>query len=305
MSDLASAPVYYAGIPFVELASASSAADFADQTSGAAAGVAQAQLANELGCSLSREFGSRWQDLVLPSAIAVAFRRELAREGDQVTDAAVWEASGKWASVNLFGQLGAYPSSLPFDSDEYAAMLKASIASPRGGGAVKASIQSQFLATLYAGAADRLDFDNRFALDSGPGSGSWSESAKVTLSKRVKRHFLLDLYRLILPADAAERAKPAGESARASVASRYLEVLAGTEPVARSVLTFSGEIDGLSGDASGRRLGWKASESYEARVTVPELATLKASASLSQALDAASGTLSLGFELSLGATISF
>jgi hypothetical protein len=310
LADFADAPIYYASLPFAELVSSSWAEDFSAQTSG----VAQALLSAELGFTMSRKFGSRWYDLVLPSALAAAFRRELSRDGDSVADAGVWEASAKWASVNLFGKLGAYPSGLSFDSDEYLGMMKASLSVPRGGGASTVSIQSQALATLYAGASDRLDLDNRFSIDSAPSSGSWSEDMKISISRRVERHFLLSLYRLAVPAkvepprvEANEDAAPgpAAEGGKTSVASRYLEGLASLEPVARSILSFSGGIEGRSGDATGSRLGWRASESYEARVTLPETLTLKASASLTQSKDVSSGALSLGFLLSLGATISF
>jgi hypothetical protein len=137
---------------------------------------------------------------------------------------------------------------------------------------------------------------------------------KASLSRRVKRHFMLDLYRLIVPGGSApkgaEGISPIGPSSDASgrkpaVASRYLEALSALEPSARSILSFEGGLEGISGDATGARLGWRASESYEARVTVPETLTLKAVASLTQAQDAATGTLSLGFLISLGAAISF
>jgi hypothetical protein len=307
LADFADEPVYYASLPIAELVSSSRAEDFAAQTSG----VDQALLSAELGFSMSRAFGSRWYDLALPSALSAAFRRELSREGDSVADTGVWEASAKWSSVNLFGKLGAYPSGLSFDSDEYLGMMKASLAVPRGG-AARLSIQSQALATLYAGASDRLDLDNRFSIDSAPGSGSWSEDLKVSVSRKVERHFLLGLYRLAVPAGresadavAAEAPAPTTSGGKASVASRYLEGLASLEPVARSILSFSGGIEGRSGDAAGSRLGWRASESYEARVTLPETLTLKASASLTQSKEVSSGTLSLGFLLSIGATISF
>jgi len=318
IGDILGTPVYYAGIPFAELISSSRADDFADQTSSASSEVSEALLSSELGLTLSRQFGSRWYDLVVPSALSLAFRRELERDGDQVTDTDVWETYGKWASVNLFGKLGAYPSRLAFDSDEYSGLLKASIAVPRGGGAAETSIQSQFLATWYAGAADRLDLDNRFTLASEPSSGSWSEELKLSLSTRVKRHFLLDLYRLAVPARNAAKTDEASAEAttdadssfgedgkKVSVASHYIEDLSGREPVTRSIFSVSGGLEGLSSDEDGTSLGWSATESYEARLTVPERLTLKAIASFSQEKDADTQTLSIGVELSIGAMISF
>jgi len=316
LSDFGALPVYYAGIPFAEIFSESSASDFASQTDDPESDIEEASLSSEMGFGISREVGSSWSDLLLPSALSLACRRELSRSSDQVADRLVAEVSGKWTAVNVFGSLGSSPIGLGFDSDEYLGILKASFAFPRGSGLSETSIQSQFLGTLYAGAADRLDFDNALSLKSIPSSSSWSELLKLSYSKKVERHLLLDLYRLAVPdakesamgarADAAGAMGEEGDAdGKLSAFSGYLAGLAELKPTARSIYALSAGLEGVSGDATAKKLGWSASESYEARVTVPERVTLKAIASFTQRRDAASGTLSLGFELSLGAVISF
>lgn len=306
-SDFGALPAFYAGIPFAEMLMESSAADFAAQTADPSSGIEEALLSSEAGVGISRELGSSWGDFFLPSALSLACRRELSRSSDQIGDRLVAEVSGKWTAVNVFGALGSNPAGLGFDSDEYLGILKASFAFPRGSGLSETSINSQFLGTIYAGASVRLDVDNTIVVKSAPSSGSWSELLKLTYSKKVSRHLLLDAYRLAVP----EAEKPQVDSIPdhktpvTSVASSYLAGLAGLKPTARSIYSISVGIDGISGDATGTRLGFSVAESYEARVTVPERVTLKAIASFAQRKEAASGTLSLGFELSLGAVISF
>jgi hypothetical protein len=301
--DLASTPLYYSSIPLVDLFLPAYAEEFNSQT-GSSTSLREALWSSEIGIALSRDVGSRWTDLIIPSVFSLDCRRELSRSDDQVTDALVIAGSGKWAAVNVFGRLGSLHSEAVFDSDEYLGIMKTSLTVPREGGSVELSHQSQLLATFYAGASDRCDFENTLSIEAAAGSSSWSESLKLSYSRRVPRHFLLDVYRMLVPG--AEMQKPAAESqGRSSIASAYFASLESIEPAARSIYSLGLGLDGLSSDESGRKFGWSASESYEARVTVPERVTLKAIASLSQKQDASTGVLSFGVELSLGATISF
>jgi hypothetical protein len=302
VEDIAGVPLYYSGIPILDLFLPAYAEEFKSQT-GSSSSLSEALLSSEVGIALSRDVGSRWTDLILPSAFSLDFRRELSRSDDQTTDTFVIGCSGKWAAVNVFGTLGTSPSAGAFDSDEYLGIMKTSLRMPKGG-SLGLSHQSQALATFYAGASDRCDVTNTLSIDSTAASSSWSESLKFSYSRRVQRHFLLDLYTLLVPRSESQDDVEKTQG-RTSVTSAYFASLAASKPTARSIYSLSIGLEGRSSDESGAKTGWNAAESYEARVTVPERVTLKAVASLSQKQDASSGILSFGFEVSLGATISF
>ena len=124
----------------------------------------------------------------------------------------------------------------------------------------------------------------------------------LSLSRKEARHWLLDLYSMA--ASGAGRA-PADGDAKASIASHYLRELATRTPGARTTLGIKGGLAGLRDDASAFSLGWSLSESYEAKLTVPERLTLKLAAEADQGVDVSTRAFSLGFGISVNAVISF
>jgi hypothetical protein len=301
LGDFRGLPVLYKGLPFVELFSAGTAADFASQTATSSDPFSTASLVPELGLNLSREYGSRWYDLVAPSALTLSYGRALARAADQVTDTSVWTAAAKFASINLFGSMGAYPLGLPFNSDEYLSTLQAKLQEPNVGGISSLDLQFHGLATLYAGKSDRFDVDSKVSVTETPGDTDWSCSLMLSLSRLLQRHWLLDLYSLAMhpPTSGKDKAKPV------SIASLYLEDLGTRAPNLRSTVTLTGGLSGHASDATAYLPGWAFAESYEAKLTVPERLTLKVDAAFNQSLVAATQLLTLGFQLGIGAVISF
>jgi hypothetical protein len=301
LGDFKSLPVLYGGVPFAELFSPGTAANFASQTSTSNDPFSAASLVPELGLNLSREYGSQWYDLIAPSALTLSYGRSLARMSDQVTDTSVWSATAKFASINLFGTMGSYPLGLPFDSDEYLSTLQAKLQEPNGGGASSFDLQFHGLATLHAGNSDKLDADSKVSVAEAPGERDWSCSLMLSLSRLLQRHWLLDLYSLATkpPASGNDKGKAV------SIASLYLTDLGTRVANLRSTVTITGGLSGHASDATAYLPGWDFAESYEAKLTVPERLTLKVDAAFNQSLLAATQLLTLGFQLGITAVISF
>ncbi len=302
LQDFSALPVLYAGLPFAELGSAGTAAYFNAQTAPGGLALTEADYTPEAGLSLSREYGSNWYDFLAPSALTFSYGRALKRAADQVTDAAVLSTTAKFASINLFGSMGAYPSKLPFDSDEYLSTLQASLQLPRDGSASSLSVLFHGLATLYAGEFDKLDSDSKVSLTQVPGTINWTGSLMLSLSRRVARHWLLDLYSLATKPAAAAKAVT---SSTASIASMYLSDLATRQPNLRSTISITGGLAGYKSDAIAYQPGWSFAEAYEAKLTVPERLTLKVDANLNQSLETSTQVLTLRFQLGVTADISF
>lgn len=300
LGDFANLPILYTSPPFVELFSPKTAADFASQTATTGDQLSAASYTPQAGLNLSREYGSNWYDFIAPSTLAFSFGRSLARAYDQITDASVWTATAKIASVNMFGSMGAYPLGLPFENDEYLSTLQAQLQEPNGGGAPTVNLQFHGLATLHAHESDQLDAESKLSLTQAPGALDWSCSLMLSLSRIVQRHWLLDLYSLAMKPAAAT-----GKDQSASVASFYLQDLATREPKLRSTISLTAGLSGHQSDATTYLPGWTFAESYEAKLTVPERLTLKIDSSLSQTLTAATQVLDLGLQLSINAVISF
>jgi hypothetical protein len=314
LSDFSGLGPLYASIPFYEFADPAFPAAF----EAASLSTGAATLAPEAGIVLSREYGSSWLDLVAPSALSFAYRRELERSDDTITDSGIWEATSKSAAINLFGVMGAYPTALPFDSDEYATSISGSITSISGESSPRLKLQVQQLASFFAGDFDRLDAENRVYLVTAPSKREWSETFSVDFTRREKRHWLLDLYGLALPAmalsargNAESGVSPsdgipgAGAAARLSIMSRYLEDLASRRPNARSNIGLEAQVKRVVTDAQAYDPSWSFEEYYEAKLTVPERLTVSAKATLTQDRDGEEETLSFGGSLTLGLTISF
>ncbi len=306
LGDFSDLSLLYLGIPFSELASDRTKSAFSSQTEIDGAALPAARFEPESGLSLSREYGSKWYDLALPSTLGFSFKRSLVRADDTVSDTGLWTAQAKFAAINLFGSMGAYPLAKAFDSDEYLSSLQATLAEPSGGGASSLDLQLRSLATFYGGETDKLDADGKLSVVTAPSSLSWTSALSLSLSRRIARHWLLSLYSLAVKPAPDEAAVPDPPSvAKASIASMYIEGLAKREPNLRSTIGLKGSLSGLSSDAAAYAGGWSLGETYEAKLTVPERLTLKVDAELSQGKDASTQVFSLGFLLSLNAVISF
>ncbi len=306
LGDIKALPLLYRGVPFAELFSATTASDFADQSAPSGTPLTEASYRPALGLNLGRDYGSSWYDLLAPSALAFSYGRSLDRATSAVTDSSLWSASAKFAAINVFGAMGTSPLGLPFDSDEYLTTIEAEIASPRDGSASSLNLLYHGVATFYAGQADRLDAEGKASVSELPSSSKWSSSLSLALSRRLDRHWLLDLYSLaVKPGEAGAEAAQGGDQKGPSVASLYLSDLKARSPNMRSIWTVVAGLSGVSSDAAAYSPGWSFSESYEAKLTVPERLTLSLVAALSQSRDASTRTLTLGSLLSINAVISF
>jgi hypothetical protein len=306
LGDIARLPILYGGAPFAEFFSSRTASSFAEQSAPSGAPLPAASYLPEAGLRMARESGSGWLDLVAPSALSFSYGRKLARAEDTVTDASVWTTSAKYSAINVFGAMGTHPLGLPFDSDEYLTTLQADLTAPRDGSASSYDLLYHGLATLYAGRDDRLDAESKFSIAELPSSMNWTGSLSLALSRRLARHWLLDLYSLaVKPSAPAAEGTGEGQGKQASVASLYLRDLKTRESVMRSTWTLMGGLAGVRSDAAAYQPGWSLAESYEAKLTVPERLTIRVTGTLDQSLEASTQVLSLGFILSLNAVISF
>jgi hypothetical protein len=330
LSDLSGLPMLYDNVPFAELVDGASSQNFAAQTGGAQSPLPSASYTPEAGVLLSRNFGSNWYDLVAPSAMSFAFQRQLVRSEATITDAAVWLVTAKFAAVNLFGSQGAYPLGLPFDSDEYYATINGSISKYVGESSDRVTLQSQHLATFYAGDTNSLSAENRFSIATQPGQDQWAESLRFDLTRRVQRHWLFDLYRMVVPdrsgmgaaseaasgtaggaggfgggGDAASSGEAGDGSNRFSIVSIYLRDLATRKPNVRTTIEFLVSLQDTATDAAAPPISWEFDENYIAKLTVPERLTLSAKGGLSQLRDGTTGLALFGFTLGLDLTISF
>jgi hypothetical protein len=305
LGDIEALPILYASLPFEEFFLDSTLSDFSAQTLSSGAAFPSASYVPETGLALSREFGSYWYDLLLPSAMNLSFGRSLARSSDTVTDDWVWSASAKIASVNLFGSMGAYPLGFSFfDSDEYLTTLQATYTLPRDGGATSLDLLYHGLATLHMGTADTFDLESKAAVDKLPESSSWSASLGFDLSRRIPGHWVLGAFERSL-AWARPQAEAAADGQKPSIVSQYLSDIASRDANFRRTFGLSAGLSGYESDSSSYEPGYAFAESYEAKITVPERLTLKLNAAFDQSLVASTQVLTLGFELSLSATISF
>lgn len=304
--DIADFEPLYVSIPFYDLTAASLLSDF----EAASAGADAALLAPETGIVASREYGSRWYDLVIPASLAIAYRRELERADDTVTDSGIWEATLKAAAINLFGSMGAYPTSLPFQSDEYLSSVSGSITKIEGESSPRIKLQSQLLASFMTGESDKLEAENRVYVATTPSKREWSETLSLELTRRVQRHWLLDLYRIVIPGTPssishAEGEQNVQEEKRLSIVSRYLEDIAARKPNARNTFGLDAQVKRTVTDDEAYDPSWSLEEYYEAKLTVPERLTVSAKTEFSQEKDGEEETLTFGGSFTLSLTISF
>ncbi|HTX73647.1 MAG TPA: hypothetical protein VMC79_12530, partial [Rectinemataceae bacterium] len=327
LGDFSGLPLLYRNAPISELWDASASTSFASQTTVNGVPLSSAAYTPEAGVILSRDFGSNWYDLIEPSALSFAFRRLLVRSDASISDAAVWDATAKFAAVNLFGSEGAYPLGLPFDSDEYYVTIQTTISKYVGESTDRIGIQTQHLATLYAGASDSLSAENRFSLSTQPAQSQWSEYVQLDLTRTIRRSWLLSIYRLLVPERAAavsrdadasgetgtmstspDQAEPETAPAGAkgiSIASLYLQDIATRIPTLRASLEVTASLSNTITDAAAPPLSWAFGESYVSKLTVPERLTLSAKGGLSQQFDGSTGLLIFDITLGIEAIISF
>jgi hypothetical protein len=303
LGDFEATPVLYESVPFKELFSGSTASDFASQTLVSGNPLLQASLAPAVGLDMSRDFGSKWYDLVAPSAASISYGRALARASDQVTDSSLWSAQAKCSAVNLFGSLGAYPLGLPFDSDEYMSTLQGSLSLPSGGGESSLSLQYHGLATVYRGPTDRMDLQGDFNYAKAPSSLSWTGELTADLARAAARHWLLDLYALAAGPASARKAAPGARDS--SIASAYIEDLATRKAGVTTTWTLKMGLAGMSSDAASYAPGWSLGEAYDAKLSVPNRITLDVKLSSDQVLDASTQVFTFDLGLSLGLVLSF
>jgi hypothetical protein len=313
IGDIADTPLFYRSVPFKEFFVSSTASDFAEQTTSSDAAFPSASYLPEIGIKMARESGSRPVDIVVPETISFSYGRGLAREDDTVTDSDVWKTSMKSTAVNVFGSMGSHPLGLPFDSDEYMSTLQADLAVPKDGSTSSYDLLYHGLSTFYAGSAqeNRLDAESKLSLAELPSSMNWSGSLALSLSRRIERHWMLNIYNRTVKPSYAKGEGASGEDSgadpekKAKVTSFYVQDLRSRVPIMRSTFSVEGGLSGLRSDAQSYRPGWSFSESHEAKLTVPERLTVAADVSLKQALDASTRVLTLGFLLSLNAVVSF
>ena len=316
LGDLADLAPLYSPNAFYEFGAASALSSFASAT----AATEEATFYPEAGLTLSRQYGSYWYDLIAPASLSLAYRRELARSGDTITDAGVWDASFKTGALNLLGAEGAYPLTSLFDSDEYQATVQATVRSVAGESEPRLKIQAQHLATLLAGSYDKLNVENQLYVSTLPAKREWSEKLSVELSRRAERHWLIDLCGLVLPAKAAapepqaddaafeagaEASAGQGDKPKLSIVSAYLQELAAAKPIARNTEGLNVTFKRIVTDDVAPPVTWSLEEYYEGKLTFPERLTIKAKGSLTQSRDGDTKILSFGGSLSLGLTITF
>jgi len=305
LSALASNLPFWASIPFSELFGQGSFDSFTEYT--AAQGIEDASYTPELGLAFARESGSSWIDLLVPSTLALAWKKQALREDDSLSLTGILSLTLRFEAINVFGGFGAFPIAAFFDSDEYSSACQFLLKKTLGEEAARPTIILQNLATFYANEnRDSLSFDSRFSYAKDASSTSWSEDLKLSLSLVSDRSWLLDLYKLVLGLSDRKAAPQAdGQASRGTIVSAYAQGLASSTPVARTIFMANGAVTSTTTDADGTELAIEASESVEFKVTVPQKLSLSFKPAASQTRDAESGSTVLGLSLTLSATVSF
>lgn len=312
-ADISGNSVFWASVPFVELFGDSStiATAFRDWT--VAEGLGNASYKPELGLVLARSYGSSLLDLVLPSALSLAWSRSFSRASSTQTTSSGLVLGIKAQAVNVLGQAGSHPLLAHVESDEYHSSLQIELGLTEGDAIPSLSAVLQNLATLYgSGSRDSLDFDNRLSWKKDSAGESWSESLDLSLSLRRERNWLFDLYLLAVGAATKPKAPlaegpegPVAGQAKASVTSLWLEGLAMASPVCRTVFSAVVDLASKQTDGSAASLSLSATESVAWKVVAKDLLTLACKASLVETRSADTGAFTIGPALELSATIHF
>jgi hypothetical protein len=130
-------------VPFAEIL-----ADNEPATRQAWAGAGDASYKPTLGLSLQRGYGGRLVDLLLPSGVDLTLWQELKREGDATQTLIHLQPRVTGHSLNLFGELGAFPLLPGVRTDEYSLNIAASIDGPPGVPPVLTSLTIEGFAAL-------------------------------------------------------------------------------------------------------------------------------------------------------------
>jgi hypothetical protein len=112
-----------ASIPVVELFQSAEDIGFAEHSDGEP----YTSYTPDVALTLTRSFGSRLRDLVLPSEAELGTERSFTREAEAVTELQSFRASYTATAVNLFGRSGAYPTFEIYRTDEFSNSLSATV----------------------------------------------------------------------------------------------------------------------------------------------------------------------------------
>ncbi|HSV56074.1 MAG TPA: hypothetical protein VLH39_03080, partial [Magnetospirillaceae bacterium] len=188
-SDLSRSDFLLSAVPFAELFDGSTS----DLFLMSAAGTSSARYAPEAGVALSRRFGSRWTDLILPSRAVFSLKRELTSSLDTAAEALVAELSASMAAVNLFGSQGVYRATSIYAVDEFAQHVTASASWHDGGQDPLLALAHTAFASFHTGREDTLVAENRVDIKESRDGLAWSERLSLSLTVRPDRTWLGDL----------------------------------------------------------------------------------------------------------------
>ena len=182
----------YEQIPYLELYSAQAEKLFLDLSSG----LEYAAYGAEAYLQMSRRFSSTIRDLLLPSSLEIAVRKDFVKDQDLSDLSNTYSLNARSTALNLFGDFGAYRLFPFYRSDEFSTSLTLSLEADGTG--VQTSGQSPIRGWRldldhffsFAGAGDgELTLENRLDLssyradepptDEDPSGRSWGNSVKL------------------------------------------------------------------------------------------------------------------------------
>ena len=290
---IAASPWLWEAFPFHELFDPDLYARFEAGTRGAA----DASWSAEASLDFARRYGSRILDLFLPSEARVALRRELARNGDSVSDLLVIEGGTGGAALDLFGSSGSRPLASAFEYDEYALRSSFALRLPADGSGASAKASASALATFSDSGGQEWRFEERAVLDLARDGTTWSNTLGWSAALRPDRTWLSELLDWVLVralpgAPAPESASAAGGEADGkgpgvSVVSDYLVLVAGAPRVPVSSLALALELS--SPERSGGQFVAKLKESWAEKVTARERLVVETKLTLAQGVSVEDG----------------
>ncbi len=174
--DLGTKLFIYSSIPLADLFMPQVADEFAEGTTGYAAGTYNPTVS----LSLSRASGSYIANLFLPSFGEARIQRKISREGDTILDAFSWDLMIKNSAINLFGTYGSSPLFPFYTVDEFVFYCKfigesKNVGSPH----IVQSVLGQYL-MFEKEKGNSVSLDNTVSFTIG--GTAWSEKAKLTFA---------------------------------------------------------------------------------------------------------------------------
>ena len=124
LADVEGDSVFWSSVPFAELFWGGSATSAAFETWTAREGLSVASYKPELGLILARNYGSSLLDLILPSALSIAWTRTFSKANSSLTTTSGLALGIKIQAVNVLGQAGSHPILAGVESDEYRTSLQ-------------------------------------------------------------------------------------------------------------------------------------------------------------------------------------